>query len=77
MSSGGIVTAAVQRAVITTRCNIHPARPDRVPRTLEIKCIRCKDAITVNFMNPGWAAAGYVPVQSWDGADAFLLAAPR
>jgi hypothetical protein len=68
---------AARGIALVTKCDIHPARPDRVGVTREIKCTRCQDAIAVNLMNPGWAAAGYFPVQSWGGDGAFLAAAPR
>jgi len=72
----GVTTVGKSTAIVTW-CDIHPARPARVRATLEITCTRCKDAIAVNLMNPDWAAAGYFPVHSWDGGDAFSRAVVR
>ena len=58
----------VTTQAIVTSCPVHIRRPD----TSRL-CRLCLTAIDVNRMNPGWASAGYNPVPTWDGPEAFEL----
>lgn len=60
------MSATLDGKAIVTRCPVHPQRPD-----INKLCTLCATAIDVNRMNPGWASAGYNPVMSWDGPEAF------